>query len=121
MKRKDKKKRGVKSKKGFNLNGYIFGALRKIWRWHPERKIALDLAKVHYSHAKDQFFVCASCDHFKLRNQLHVDHIKPVIDPDKGFTSWDEYISRLFVSHKYLQVLCKDCHLQKTRAENKRR
>jgi len=114
-----KKKRKFKKKKAFNLHGYIFGALRKIWRWYPERKIALDLAKVYISNK--ELYTCAKCDKIFTRKQVHIDHLNPVISPITGFTSWDSYIQRLFVSHNHLQVLCKDCHQLKTQAENKLR
>lgn len=109
-----------RKKKKFNLKGYIFGSLRKIWRWHPERKQILEIARVIDSEHKD-WFVCQQCNNLYPRKQVHVDHIKPVIDPSKGFVSWDEYIKRLFVTHKKLQVLCTDCHQQKSNLENLKR
>lgn len=46
-----------------------------------------------------------------------VDHIVPVIDPVKGFTSWDEVIARMFCEEDGLQLLCRDCHDRKTADE----
>ena len=112
MKRKAKKKE-------FRLEGYIFGALRKIWRWHPERKRALEIAKVHGS-MKDHYG-CAKCDEIFPRKNVHVDHICPVVDPKTGFDSWDSYITRLFIGAEGLQILCKECHQQKSNKENKKR
>ncbi|CAB5222032.1 HNHc domain containing protein, partial [uncultured Caudovirales phage] len=48
---------------------------------------------------------------------VEVDHIKPVIDPKKGFTTWDDYIKRLFCTEDNMQTLCKPCHLAKTKLE----
>jgi 5-methylcytosine-specific restriction endonuclease McrA len=46
-----------------------------------------------------------------------VDHIKPVVDPIKGFQSWDIFIDRLFCEASNLQAICKPCHLLKTNKE----
>lgn len=54
-------------------------------------------------------------------HNVQVDHIKPVIDPKKGFTSWDDMIERMFCEEEGLQVLCNDCHRRKTKDERKRR
>lgn len=51
------------------------------------------------------------------KNNIYTDHIEPVVDPKKGFTTWDEFIKRLFVTEDKLQVLCKECHDVKTKEE----
>lgn len=48
---------------------------------------------------------------------VYVDHINPVVDPHKGFTTWDSFIERLFCEEDSLQVLCKECHDDKTKWE----
>ena len=108
-----------KKKKQFNLNGYIFGSLRKIWRWYPERKKALQYAEVIVSGKKEPEYICWKCSSVLPRKEVHVDHIKPVIDLKKGFVDWNTYINRLFVSADKLQVLCIDCHKEKSLKENK--
>ena len=110
-----------KAKKQFNLNGYIFGALRKIWRWYPERKKALDNSTFDDAPIKDIQYVCNKCQAILPRDKVHIDHVNPVIDPEHGFQTWDEYIARLFVEADGLQVLCKNCHTTKTNEENKAR
>jgi 5-methylcytosine-specific restriction endonuclease McrA len=109
----------VKSKtlREFNLKGYLFGSLRKIWRWSPERRLALQLAEVLGTAAKDSY-QCAKCDNVFPKKLIQVDHIDPVISPATGFTTWDNYIERLFVKADKLQVLCKGCHKNKSVEEN---
>lgn len=51
------------------------------------------------------------------KNNVTVDHIRPVVDPDKGFTNWDEYIENLFCERDNLQVLCYSCHQDKSNKE----
>lgn len=107
-----------RKKKQFNLNGYIFGALRKIWRWYPEGKIALKVATLGVDDGK---YSCFTCGGRFSRKEVHVDHTEPVINPATGFQGWDIYVKRLFVKANKLDILCKPCHKIKTQAENKQR
>ena len=50
-------------------------------------------------------------------NNAQVDHKNPIIDPVKGFQSWDAVIARLFCEESELQVLCHECHSRKTADE----
>lgn len=52
----------------------------------------------------------------KRVNNIYVDHIKPVV-PTTGFVSWDNTIQLLFCEDEDLQVLCYDCHNNKTSDE----
>lgn len=71
-------------------------------------------------------YKCASCNktvgvtkviNGKRVQNVFVDHIEPVVDPSVGFTSWDDYINRLFCEEDNLQVLCKACHDKKSYKE----
>lgn len=64
-----------------------------------------------------QHYLCAKCKEEFTSKDVEVDHIKPVIDPKKGFVSWDDYIKRLFCNMDNMQTLCKQCHLAKTKKE----
>jgi len=97
---------------------YIFGALRRCWRWTQERREVLKDAKVNGHPDK---YRCAECDQEGKRKFVHVDHVFPVIDPLRGFEGFDTYISRLYCDKAGLQILCTPCHSAKTKAENKLR
>lgn len=75
-------------------------------------------------------YKCAACNNSvpttkvvkgKRINNVFVDHIKPVVDPVKGFTTWDDFIERLFCEEDNLQLLCRSCHDNKTEKEKQER
>lgn len=100
---------------------FIISTLRRASnRWAPKNTVKKD-ARVERG-----VYLCASCkEHVpnsikvdgKRVNNVFVDHINPVIDPEKGFISWDNFIERMFCEEDNLQVLCKDCHDLKTADE----
>lgn len=60
---------------------------------------------------------CAACQKLYVASDVQVDHILPVVDPKKGFVSWDDFINRIFCEIESLQVMCKPCHKIKTDQE----
>lgn len=56
-------------------------------------------------------------DKGKRVTNIFVDHIKPVVDPTKGFTTWDDFINGLFCEADNLQLLCGKCHKEKSQEE----
>lgn len=53
----------------------------------------------------------------KRVNNVFVDHIRPITNPETGFTTWDELINNMYCEMDNLQLLCKDCHDIKTNQE----
>lgn len=53
----------------------------------------------------------------KRVNNIFVDHIHPIIDPNIGWVSWDETIEKMFCELDNLQLLCNDCHKIKSQEE----
>lgn len=92
-------------------------------KWGPMHQCIRD-AKVEYGRYK-----CDGCGAVgpptlpppegKTRRVKNIiaDHIDPVIDPAKGFESWDILIQRLFVEREGYQALCHKCHTAKTNEE----
>lgn len=64
-----------------------------------------------------EHFKCNDCGGEFPSKEVQVDHQIPVVCPVKGFTTWDEYIARLFCDKDNLQVLCSTCHDKKTALE----
>lgn len=46
-----------------------------------------------------------------------LNHLSPVVEPKRGFVTWDEYLDRLFCGPDDLEVLCKSCHLEESKDE----
>ena len=106
------------------FRSFIKNNLRQASRkWAP-----IHLAKKK-QHVKRGIYHCEGCDKHvpasikegrKRVNNVFVDHIKPIIDPDVGWTTWEDCINRMFCEMDNLQLLCKSCHDIKTRDENDR-
>ena len=48
------------------------------------------------------------------KNNVFVDHLVPIVDPVDGFSTWDDFVNGLFCEEENLQVMCLECHKQKT-------
>lgn len=66
---------------------------------------------------KAKHYRCNSCHGEFPSSEVQRDHIQAVIDPFKGFESWDKVIERMFCSADGYQVLCSTCHKAKTTVE----
>jgi hypothetical protein len=110
------------------FNAFIKSGLRSMtYRWGPKNEAKKD------ANTRRGYYMCVgygipaheittSVIHKDKRvSNVHVDHIDPVIDPDTGFTSWDAVIKRMFCEKEGFQILCRECHYNKTQDERKRR
>jgi 5-methylcytosine-specific restriction endonuclease McrA len=68
-----------------------------------------------------EHYLCAGCGFVFPAKGIQVDHIDPVVDPIIGFVDWNTFIDRLLCPKENLQVLCKECHLIKTKQEKLQR
>lgn len=97
------------------LKAFIIHTLRRAsYRWYA-RNEALRLSRVERG-----FYKCAACKQTFARKEVQIDHINPVVKIT-GFTTWDDYINRLFCPVEGLQILCLTCHDSKTLIEQNRR
>lgn len=97
-------------KKSFVING-----LRRLsYRW-PGRWLAEKRSKV----GRNQY-CCENpdCGVIVGKRETSMDHTIPVVDPEKGFTTFDEYIDRMFCDQTLFKRLCHSCHDEKTQKEN---
>lgn len=129
--------------KDFILQKEVISMLRRLWRRSRHKALAKQAVKsertvfnkdgsVSKRHCVQ--YECEQCHGQFTDDEVEVDHIDPVIDPNTGFVDWNTFISRLFVNLSIikatdtpdlvkgkLQVLCKTCHSAKSVAENKER
>lgn len=105
--------------KNFNLDAFVRNALRRIFGRTPFHRGALERVKrVEYKGKRKYcWYTCAHCGEEYPRKFVHVDHIDPVVDVNRGPESLEIYVQRLFTDN--LQILCKNCHKAKSTAENK--
>jgi 5-methylcytosine-specific restriction endonuclease McrA len=106
------------------FNSFVTSTLRAgARRWAPKYETLNDAKTEKKVNTKTgrvaQHFQCNGCGKEFTAKDMEVDHIKPVVDPVKGFTSWDDFIDKLFCEKKNLQALCKSCHKTKTIKEKK--
>ena len=106
------------------FRSFVISALRAASRRYPPKYKALKNAFVGKkinakSNKMAMHYKCAACRKIFVAVDVQVDHIEPVVDPIKGFETWDIFINRLFCEIENLQVLCKPCH--KTKTENERK
>lgn len=108
--------KGVKKK--WVLQAAVFSALRRLSYRTPMRSAVMAEARVSRGKYK-----CAICKKIFGRKQIAIDHIEPVNNPLTGFTTWDDYINRLFCPAGGLNLLCNNgkqsCHKLKSKEENK--
>ena len=104
-------------------NSFIASTLRSgMRRWPPKWQCLKDAyvgKEVGPTGRAGSRYKCAKCGSHFPSSAVQVDHIVPVVATNSGFTSWDDYIDRLFCEKANLQVLCKPCHKVKTKEEKK--
>ena len=117
----DKKRNGGEWTEA-RFKSFVTSALRAASRrWPPKYKALKEAFAGRKVNAKTgklaMHYTCAACKKLFVATDVQVDHIKPVVDPKKGFVSWDSFIDRMFCEIENLQVMCKPCHKIKTDQE----
>lgn len=102
--------------KVFNLKSFLIGKLRRLSYQIPARSEVKKRARIARG-----LYRCEACKTVLRNGEYQLDHIIPIINPTRGFVSWDDYIGKLFVGADGLQLLCIPCHKTKTNKENERR
>lgn len=117
----------AKKKDPFNQEMVIRGAIRRTFARAPIKQEVLKegrrevpwFKKDGTQAAKPRIEVhCQVCNNWVPLKEIDIDHIEPVLNPELGFTSWDDFVKRLYCSKDNLQRCCSSCHSQKTQAEN---
>lgn len=110
------------------FRAWLIPKLRRFSIYWPQRRHAREAARVEIPNGFTKkgkpkvkvMYKCTSCGAIVERNQIHIDHINPVVDI-QGFNTWDEYIKSLFCDLSNLQAICETCHAKKSKKENEER
>jgi 5-methylcytosine-specific restriction endonuclease McrA len=110
--KKKKKAEPIVSTSDKRFKTTLVSVLRRFSKfWQPKNNV---LKKARLSRGVYQ---CSSCSKVVSNREIKIDHIEPVI-PVTGFTTWDDFINRLFCEESGLQAICEPCHAEKTSKEN---
>lgn len=63
-------------------------------------------------------YKCNICQQIFSKKETQLDHVVPVVNPETGWTTFDDFVERLFCYEAGYQVLCVQCHNNKTQLEN---
>lgn len=121
-------------KRKWVLQAAVFSALRRIFRTYPPYNEVRNRAKeVYYVKSKKGKdlkrvrFKCESCGGKYAAKNVAIDHVESVVPvtglptQTNGDPDFNVYIKRLFCGIDNLQLLCKKCHADKSKNENKQR
>jgi 5-methylcytosine-specific restriction endonuclease McrA len=100
---------------------FIRSALRQKSRWwKPITECKLKAKRAYKGTNKRQKFEyqCANCKSWFPEKQINVDHIKPAGSLNCA-QDLPGFVDRLFCEQENLQVLCSECHNEKTKLEKK--
>lgn len=94
---------------------FVISQLRKAsykWKYRTEaiRKARIDRG----------VYICATCQKLLMAKDFCVDHKDPVVD-ERGFVDWNTYVPRMICHTDNWQILCKECHDEKTQKEKEGR
>jgi len=87
-------------------------SIRRGFLTYPSRLKAIEKAR----YKNTESYICASCNHLFKREDINTDHKEPV----GRFHNWEDFIEKVFVPSNKLQVLCTECHKEKTKIEMKK-
>jgi hypothetical protein len=90
----------------------IISNLRRVSRFDKRRTLVMQKYRIRRGH-----YYCAACNKVKNTREVILDHIQPIV-PVTGWDNWDNYIERLFCDECGYQLLCEECHREKTNSEN---
>jgi 5-methylcytosine-specific restriction endonuclease McrA len=130
----------MSDKKPWNLDAKITAAIRKLWKQSPMRLMALSFALINpEAKAHLRKYRCARCQGEFHQAAVEVNHKSGAVFNE----TWDEFIFRMFcgitniwycdtlacvggtmnspepIVREHLEVLCKECHSEATKAQRK--
>ena len=127
--KKEKPKTQRRGRIDSETHGRIVSAMKRVFSRSPTANSFLRTYRTEEAWFKQNgerakkphvFYPCFKCGGIFKSNDVQIDHIDPVIPlniPSKHF-SYDSLAERLFCEEQNLQILCKQCHTEKSQIEN---
>lgn len=125
--------------KEFNLKQYLKNGVRRLSYRYPARSQAVALVRIprplDWPNKRVKWVCpCAACKKVFELGDMQADHVEPIIPvtgwPEapksdlydhRGGPDMNVLVYRCFVSPDKYQMLCKECHKTKSKAENAQR
>jgi 5-methylcytosine-specific restriction endonuclease McrA len=104
-------------KRAFIISTLRAGSKRWPPKWQTLNSAYVGIRLNEKTNREGKHYLCALCEGEFPSKEIHIDHKIPVTGPE-GFTTWNDYIERLFCSKENLQAVCVGCHKEKTKEEN---
>lgn len=108
----------ARTKKLFDPEAHALKVLR---REFSDRKWIPRMQAYHRAMRAFGLVQCATCPKQVIRDDTQLDHIIPVIPLSGSDNDFKALAHRLYCQADGLQVLCLECHKEKTRTENAER
>lgn len=118
--------------KKLNRKTWIIQRLRRLsMKWPPRNRVKKANRREYFKtkvdgsqYNKPNFeYQCAACKDWFADKDTCMDHVIPVIEVDQDSVSEEEFygifVTGLFCEETNFQILCKSCHDDKTKVENK--
>ena len=100
---------------------FIRSALRQAFQRYPVKQKVLNDNRKNVTGKRHKFeYICAKCEKWFDRKGVEVDHIQPCGSLN-DYKDLPGFVRRLFCEPKDMQILCKECHQEKTNKERKKR
>lgn len=116
--------KGIKNKCGGQWTtarywSFISSGLRRMWMKYPVKQEALKASRRPFEGADKRTkweYRCVDCNTWFKGKDIQVDHIEPV-GSLRDYADLPRAVKNLFCELDNLQVLCKECHQNKTLSE----
>lgn len=101
------------------------GCFRRVFSRSELRKQALESTRIKHSDIDrprvTKWSWCTECGLVEPSYKMEVDHYEPLVPLDKTLEdlSMDELVKRMWCELDNLRPMCKDCHKEKSKTENK--
>ena len=100
----------------------VVSAIRRLFARSLKVKYVRErqISKTHRGPRGGKMYECETCGNAFGARETQVDHMDEVIELSKTTNDYtlDELLDRIDCNVNNLQLLCKDCHKKKTKAEN---